>query len=353
MLPPPDSLAAKALRTTLYGAVRMPRSAAIALYGPPPQNDRGASLDFQVHVLLRLMSQSGRPDFAELGAERARVVYERANRLFDLAPRPMHAVEDRVIEGHHGPIPLRIYRPKEGELPACVYLHGGGFVIGNLAGYDGFCRALALASETVVISVDYRLAPEHAFPDPIDDCVDAYRWVREAAASLGVDPDKIAIAGDSAGANLATVACAQLAKSHQVSPAHQLLIYPKTDYRHDLYPSRELFSEGYFLNAPMIEWFASNYLAGAQVHDDPRVSPIHFDELSCLPPATIITAGFDPLRDEGEAYADRLAAAGVAVTRRCYDELVHGFTTMGGIVDAAAHAVEGIAEDFRDALKRH
>ena len=337
------------MRQSLRAAVRTPEPLARRLFGEPPKNDCGAPLDRQVHILLQMMDNVGSPKLEELGAYEARQVYRRANQTFDLAPCEMHSVEDRQIVGPGGDIGLRIYRPVVGELPGVVFYHGGGFVIGDLDGYDGFCRAFAERTGCLVVSVDYRLAPEHPFPAAVDDCVQAFRWVRANAGELNVDREQIAVAGDSAGANLATVVCQQQIVADEPTPARQLLLYPKVDQQGD-YPCRKLFGHGFFLTDDMICWFSQCYLKEAD-KSDPRASPIVFDRLGEMPPAMIVTAGFDPLRDEGEVYAARLGDAGVDVSYRCQDELVHGFITMGGIVDAAAQAVADIAEEFRCQLR--
>ncbi|MFW5966212.1 MAG: alpha/beta hydrolase [Persicimonas sp.] len=353
MKPPPiGSTAARLLKGTLYGAVRMPRGLTRRVFGPAPENDRGAPLDWQTHVLLNVLDSSGVPELQELGPDQARQIYKRSNRIFGAAPRPLHAIEDLGLEGPEGPLPARLYRPRTGRLPACVFFHGGGFVMGSLDGYDGLCSRLAECADCVVISVDYRLAPEHPFPAAVDDAIAAYEDVVARADQLGVDADRIAVAGDSAGGNLAAVVCQAMVERQGPRPAHQLLIYPKTDHRRH-YASRERFAEGFFLESPLIDWFLNAYLGGADVADDPRISPILFDALDALPPTTIVTAGFDPLRDEGAAYASRLEEAGVFIQNRCCEGLVHGFVTMDGLIDTASRALDDICEGFRSQLHRH
>ena len=300
MIPPEaNSLPGRTMRQTVRAAVRMPSPMLLRLFGEPPRNDCGAPLDLQIHALLRLMEATGSPRIEELGAEAARQIYRRANQTFDLAPAPMHRIEDRLYDSPHGPLPARVYRPRPGKLPACVFYHGGGFVIGCPDTYDGLCRALARRAGCVVISVAYRLAPEHPFPAAVDDALAAFQWVRARADDLGLNQERIAVAGDSAGGNLAAVVCQRLVALDAPPPAHQLLIYPKTDHR-DRYPSRERFAEGFYLTRALVDWFGACYLP-EPTDPDPRVSPILFDALHALPPATVITAGFDPLRDEGEA----------------------------------------------------
>lgn len=337
-------------RYTVRSAVRMPRLLGERLFGAPPANDRGTPLDFQTHMMLSLAEYVGQPALHELGAEGARAEYLRTNLMCNLPVCDLRDIEDRQIDGPHGPIPVRIYRPSHAPgMPACVYYHGGGFVIGGLDGYDGLCSALAKRSRSVVISVDYRLAPEHPFPAPIDDSVTAFRWVRDHAADLGIDAERIAVTGDSAGGNLATVVSQQLVEAGEEGPDYQLLIYPTTDQVGE-YASHRLFGDGFLLTGPMMSWFTQNYLGDYSQLDDPRVSPLRFDALDRLPRAGVITAGFDPLRDEGQAYAEALSDAGVHVAHRSYDQLIHSFITMGGLIDAAGLAVAQIGDDLRIAL---
>lgn len=381
----PHTLVGRLMRQSLRSAVRMPPAAATRLFGEPPRNDRGAPLDAQLHVMLEMIATTGSPRLEELGAAEARAIYRRASQSFDLDPRPMRLVEERRCPGPAGEIPIRIYRPDlsghhaarlggpAGDLPpACVFFHGGGFVVGCPDTYDGFCRALARLAGCVVLSVDYRLAPEHPFPGPVDDCVAAFRWIHANATRLGIDPERIVVAGDSAGANLATVVCQQQIVDGDRLPVHQLLIYPSTDF-HTVYASRELFCDGFYLTRSLMEWFASCYTGSVSAEApvvestvvespvaespaadplDPRLSPLHFDALHAMPAATVITAGFDPLRDEGEAYVRRLDEAGVSVAARSFDQLTHGFVSMGGIVDAAAHAVVDTAVELGHLLHR-
>ncbi|MBA2663049.1 MAG: alpha/beta hydrolase [Bradymonadaceae bacterium] len=346
-----NSLIGRTMRQSMRRAVRMPAALARGLFGAPVRNDRGAPLDLQTHIMLKIIEAGGTPRLEELGAEQARTIFRRTNQGFDITSRPMHAVDERSCPGPDCALPVRIYRPHPTSArrpAACVFYHGGGFVIGCLDSYDGFCRALAERAGCVVISVDYRLAPEHVFPAAVHDCVAAFRWVREHADALDIDPERIAVAGDSAGANLAAVVCQQQFIDQQTAPFYQLLIYPKVDSS-AAYLSHELFGEGFFLTRALITWFSSTYMADADAFD-PRLSPLLFKELHALPPAMIITAGFDPLRDEGEAYAKRLTSAGVAVSHRSFDELIHGFISLGGVIDAAQRAVDDIAVEFGRAL---
>lgn len=261
-------------------------------------------------------------------------------------------VTERRIPGPAGHIPVRIYRRlgRPEPVPAIVYLHGGGWVTGDLDTHDGSCRLLAHESECVVVAVDYRLAPEHPFPAAIDDAVAAYRWVHDHALELGTEPGRVGVMGDSAGGNLAAVV-AQVTRDTDVAPpTAQCLVYPATDalFRE---PSHELFAEGFFLTRESMEWYRSVYLPDPSDWDSPLASPIEADDLSGVCPALVVTAGFDPLRDEGRRYAERLADAGVTVRYRCYDDMVHGFFGMGvlpGGIGLAAEICVGMGDLMHD-----
>lgn len=320
------------------------------LLGAPPTNDRGARLDPQTHRMLAILEAMGGRGFDELGPVRARREMVTQSRLASVPPLPVHRIDERRAETPEADLPVRIYTPRSrGPLPATVYFHGGGFVIGDLDSHDAICRHLAVRSGSVVVSIDYRLAPEHPFPCAADDAWAAFRWAVGQASSLGIDPSRVAVAGDSAGGNLAAVV-AQLARNEGgPSPAFQLLIYPAVDLTRS-FDSHRTFASGFFLTEPVMDWFLANYLSDPAHTRDPKGSPIMTRDLSGLPPAHVVTAGFDPLRDEGEAYADALRAAGVPTTSRCYDSLIHGFVSMGGIVDAARHALDDLGDVLHRAL---
>ena len=231
-----------------------------------------------------------------------------------------------------------------------MFFHGGGWVVGDIATHDTVCRHLANRADCAVVSVDYRLAPEHKFPAAVEDCVAATGWVAENAAALGVDPARLAVGGDSAGGNLAAVVCLMARDGGAPRIAHQLLIYPATDaaMRH---ASVTRFAEGYVLTRSTMRWFYDQYLRSPDDAADWRVSPLAAADLSGLPPAYVLTAGYDPLCDEGDEYAARLAAAGVAVEHRRFPGQIHGFVTNGKIIRAADPALDEAAAALKKAWK--
>jgi acetyl esterase len=248
-------------------------------------------------------------------------------------------VENRTLPGPAGEIPVRIYAPSpQRGLPALVYFHGGGFVIGSLDTHDGTCRSLANAIGCIVVSVDYRLAPEHKFPAGPEDCYAATRWVAEKGAEIGVDTSRIVVGGDSAGGALAAVVSLMARDRGGPALRHQLLVYPVTN--HDFTTaSYEENKQGYLLSREMMRWFWNHYLAKPEDGADPYASPLRAASFAGLPPAHVITAEFDPLRDEGEALAARLARDGVPTTRSRYDGMIHGFFSMSAMLDAGKRAV--------------
>jgi acetyl esterase len=285
--------------------------------------------------------------------EEARASYRALCNASDLKDVAIGKVETLDVPGPAGPLALRAYTPVapgRAPLPAIVYFHGGGFVMGDLDTHDALCRTLANESGCRVFSVNYRLAPEFPFPAAVDDCFAAVKWVEDNATELEIDPNDIAVAGDSAGGNLAAAMCL-LAKANKDSPhiAFQMLFYPSIALTRDLLTRP--FGTGYRLDDRAIQWFYSHYMpAGADAMDE-RLSPIAGKAVSGLPPAYILTAGFDPLRDEAIAYAAKLKAAGVSVTHVDYPTMIHGFLTMQGWLPLAGQAIAAAGQAVKDALK--
>jgi acetyl esterase len=305
------------------------------------------ALDPQVKALLDGMAEAGAPPISEQSPEEARLAGAVLGQLS--VPEQVASVEHRTLPGPAGDLAVRIYRPDADTptdgAPAMVWFHGGGFVIGSLDTADGICRALCRRSGVTVLSVDYRLAPEHRFPAAPDDCLAAFDWVRQRAGELGLDADRIAVGGDSAGGNLATVTA--LARRGQV--AFQLLVYPVTDLTMTS-ESYQRNAEGYLLTADAMGWFLQHYTTDAEQKHDPRVSPLFEHDLAGSAPAFIMTAEYDPLCDEGEAYGKRLVDAGVPVQVKRYDGMIHGFLQMSALVDATGPALDDAAAALRDGL---
>jgi acetyl esterase len=321
----------------------LPRGVQRLLFGAPPQVD-GQTLANDVHALLQIAKLAR----GESLTEGASVAEARAHRRLEAEivaerpPLPMARVEPLELSGPAGTLGARLYVPPtaSGQPPASllVYYHGGGWVIGDLETHDGPCRFLAAHAGVQVLAIDYRLAPEHPFPAAAEDACAAYEWASANAARFGVEPARIGVGGDSAGANLAAVACLQARDAGPPSPAMQLLIYPVTDCAEEL-PSRRLFGDGFLLTRPDMDFFEGTYLPPGADRGDPRVSVLRADNLGQLPPAYIATAGFDPLRDEGEAYALRLLEAGVKVALRRHPDLVHTFANLTAICPSARQAM--------------
>jgi acetyl esterase len=266
------------------------------------------------------------------------------------SPVPVHRIEDRDIPGTAGPIPIRIYTPAaEGPFPVLVYFHGGGWVLGNMETHDPICRELTQAVGCVVVSVDYRLAPEHPFPIPLEDCYAAVCWVARCAAAIHGDAQRIAVAGDGAGGNLAA-AVALTARERGTPPlAYQLLIYPVMNDVFDTNSYREN-GDGYVLTKDLMVWCWQHYVHHEAYGLSPQAAPLRAQHLYGLPSTLLLTAEFDPLRDEGEAYARRLQAAGVQVEYRCYAGMIHGFLGLTSMLDTAARAMAETAATLRHAL---
>ena len=310
-------------------------------------------LDPQAQAVLDLVARAGRPPYHQMTPKEARQLYRDTRAALQPDPLEMAAVKDLTADGPGGPIPLRLYRPSAGgpTPPVLVYFHGGGWVIGDLDTHDVLCRQLASESKAAVVSADYRLGPEHKFPAAVEDCWAATRWVAANGAALGLDGRRLAVGGDSAGGNLAAVVALMARDAGGPAIALQLLIYPGTDMAADT-PSHREFAEGYLLTRDNIRWFIAHYLRSEADVDDWRASPGRAPSVRGLPPALVITAEFDPLRDEGEEYAARLREAGVPVRLSRYDGMIHGFFSMTGLLDRAPEAVAEAASELRAAFAR-
>jgi acetyl esterase len=317
-------------------------------------------LDPATQGLLTMLEQLGRPPLSQQTPQAAREGF-RALTVGLRQPEQVIQigdVEDLTIPGspaadeRSGPLRLRVYRPEGSAqgVPTVVFFHGGGFVIGDLDTHDNQCRWLCRDTGSVVVSVDYRLAPEAPWPAAVEDCVAATRWAAEHVGELGGDAARLAVAGDSAGGNLAAVV-AQLCRDEGAPAlAAQLLIYPATDFTDgDHHASRVENAEGYFLTADDMRWFSANYAGAVEDLTQAALSPLH-GRLADLPPAVVVTAEFDPLRDEGEAYAAALRSAGVQVQAQRFDGLVHGFFDMALVSRAAAAAVTATCRAFAELL---
>ena len=293
-------------------------------------------LDPQARALIDLMIEKGVPPTHTMTPAQARAFY-RDRRGFT-QPDPPAMAEVRDLQA--GAVPLRLYRPHASEeaLPVLLYLHGGGWTIGDLDTHDVLCRQLAREAGCAVVAVDYRMGPEHRFPAAVDDCVEAFRWVLAQAPDLHLDPRRTAVGGDSAGGNLAAALCLVQRDAGQPLPAFQLLIYPATDMR-AVAPSHTTNGQGYMLTNDSIAWYRGNYIADAAQWTDWRASPLLAASHAGLPPALVLTAGFDPLRDEGLQYANALSAAGVPTQYVCFERQIHGFITMSRVIEEAHTAV--------------
>jgi acetyl esterase len=323
-----------------------------AIFGRPPRLD-GQELAPDIHALLKLAKWSGETSLVEgRTVEQARAENLEGVPVVTGPPRPMARVEALSIPGPAGDLPARFYvalgAPQPPQ-PLLVYYHGGGWVIGDLDTHDGACRFLAEHSGCRVLSVDYRLAPEHPFPAAPEDCLAAFRWAHEHAAELGIDPARIAVGGDSAGGNLSAVVCLMARDQGGPSPAMQLLLYPACDALGGQ-TSRETFARGFLLTRNDMEWFEAHYLPEGCEHDDPRVSIMRAPDVGNLPPAYVATSGFDPLRDEGETYAARMREAGVRVALQRYRDQIHGFANLTAICPSARTAMLEVAGALRMGL---
>ncbi len=309
----------------------------------------------QATIFLNIVNNMQRTPLHELGATKAREAY--AERPDDLAPTwvSVFAVEDRIIEQNSLSIPIRVYTPHDSEakLPVFIFYHGGGMVIGSIAGYDTLCRQLCMQSSCIVISVDYRLAPEHKFPAAVEDAYAAFEWIAKNARELNGDKHRIAIGGDSAGGNLAAAVTLLAKESHNQSILRsiqcQVLIYPATaPYANS--ESHHRYAKGYFLERDTVLWFHDSYLRSDEDRKDFRYAPLIAENLTGLPPALVIVAKYDTLRDESVAYANRLTRSGVDTTLVEYDGMFHPFVSLAGVLDDGKAAITEISNMLKKQL---
>jgi acetyl esterase len=303
-------------------------------------------------VLLEKAANSPLPPYHDVPPAVARRFYRDTRAPLTPDPPPVESVQLLLAPGKGGPVPVRAYRPKgagkDEVLPALVYIHGGGWVIGDLDTHDVVCRTLANGARCAVFSVEYRKAPESPFPAAVEDCLSALQFISENSRKLNADPSKIAVGGDSAGGNLAAAISLIARDAGGPAISFQLLIYPATDQRLS-HPSIDGNGEGYLLTKKVMLYFRGHYLPREQEWLDWRASPLLAKSHAGLPPAFVMTAGFDPLRDEGKDYADRLAKGGVKTEYRNYADMVHGFITMGRVLDTANAALADCAQALKKA----
>ena len=302
--------------------------------------------------VLERIHRANRPKFHSLSPRQARIGYSMGAEILDLPRAPVPRVENLEVPGAVGPLKARLYAPSsspsDAKLPVLLYLHGGGFTIGSVETHDSLCRQLALRSGAAVLSLDYRLAPEHRFPSAVDDCWAVMQWLFASANTLGLDGTRIAVGGDSAGGTLAAV-CALHARDLGLKLALQLLITPGAAAHADT-PSHRQFAEGHLLDAASIAWFFNHYIDVAQ-RSDWRFAPLNADDHSGLAPACVVLAECDPLVDEGMAYADALRAAGGQVSLELFRGVTHDFIKMGRSIPEAMTAMDACATALKEAFK--
>ncbi len=304
------------------------------------------TLDPDASAVYKAFQEAGRPPYETVTPAEARELYLKGRFVTNPEPPELESIQPLAIPAPHGSIPARIYTPKtlrntNGLAPCLVFFHGGGWVIGDLDSHDVVCRKLADQGQLMVISVDYRLAPEHKFPAAVDDAIEATKWIAGNATQLGIDASRLTVGGDSAGGNLAAVVAIAARDGNGPALAGQVLIYPAIDFAMT-HPSHSEPETSVLLTHSVIRWFRDHYLSSAADIHDWRASPARASTLIGLPPAYVLTAGADPLRDEGDEYAHRLKEAGVPVTHRTFSGQFHGFFTMGKLLQQANVAASDI-----------
>ncbi len=311
-------------------------------------------MPIKIKILLWLLKRKKGPELQELNPSavrrEAQATMDKAGRFLDYGAIPLHQVEDRMIPGRDVEIPVRIYHPdNETNLPVIMYFHGGGFVMRSIDSHDKVCRRICRDNKAIIVSVGYRLAPEYKFPIPVHDCYDATVWVGENARSFGGDPGRLVVMGDSAGGNLSAVVCMMSRDLGGPRIKYQVLIYPCTD-GHLSSKSIDALGNGYYLTKKMMEWFVDHYKSSDADLDSPYLSPLLAEDLSDLPPAFIFTAEFDPLKDEGRKYAERLKDAGNEVVFKEHAGMIHGFISMPRMSKKILVAYEDIQRELAGVL---
>jgi acetyl esterase len=342
-----DSIRSTGEAVTLRAVLSLPRPVLRRLVGRPVRVD-GQTLDVDMQAVLTLQKLAGIPRVETLPLPAGRALLRDQSQIV-AGNQPVGEARDLEIPGPHGDLPARLYVPRgtTGTSPLLFFVHGGGWVYGDLESHDGVCRYLTEQSGVRVLALDYRKAPEHPFPAALHDCFAAYTWTRGHAAELGADPARIAVGGDSAGGNLSIGVCLRAREDGVPQPVVQVLVYPGTDFSQRL-PSREMFGQGFYLSTEFIDRCEAAYVPDSADTADPLLSPLQAKDLSGLAPAYVLTAGFDPLRDEGEAFARRVADDGGVVALKRHPGLIHGFFNMVGVSRAARAAVDDVADRLRD-----
>ena len=331
---------------------RGPAPVAALMYAGRRLQRDGLTLDAKAQLVCDAVNSLRTKTIWETSPELARTQFERVIDLFGEVPQQVERVEDRTIAGPAGDMTVRLYTPAAAHppLPIFVYYHGGGFVQGSLRSYDSTCRHLANATGAIVVVPDYRLAPEGKFPAAVDDCLAATKWAAEHAAEIGGDADRLVVGGDSAGGNLTAIITQECRDADGPKIAYQILIYPMLDWSCTTKSFELLGAAGLFLTQERIEWYAQHLFTEKSEAESVRASPGTCENLRGLPPALVITAGFDPLRDEGRQYAERLTEAGVSVEFREYEGMVHGFAFMAGAFPQGIELLDRIGRTTQTAL---